>query len=132
MRRLMIMLLSAAATLAVTAMLVAVWVAWSFQGPGPAAKSGDMTTVMLRQGSSLPEIASTLARDGVIRSAPIFVAAAQVTGAARRLKAGEYEFASRASMASILADVRDGKIIRHQITIPEGRTSEMVVEALAA
>lgn len=132
MRRFVIMLLSAAGTLAVASMLVAVWVAWSFQGPGPAAKRGDMTTVMLRHGSSLPEIAATLSHEGVIRSAPVFVAAAQITGAARRLKAGEYEFASHASMASVLADVRDGKIVRHQITIPEGRTSDMVVEALAA
>lgn len=132
LRRLVIMLLSAAATLAVAAMLVAVWVVWSFQGPGPGARSGDATTVMLRHGASLPEIASTLSHDGVIRSAPVFVAAAQITGAARALKAGEYEFASRASMASVLADIRDGKIVRHQITVPEGRTSAMVVAALAA
>ena len=132
MRRLVIALLSAAATLAVVGMLVMTWAVWSFQGAGPVARSGEVTTVVLRQGASLPEIAATLARGGVIRSAPIFVTAAQITGAARGLKAGEYEFESRASMASVLGTVRSGKTVRHQITIPEGRTSEMVVEALAA
>ncbi|HEX5380106.1 MAG TPA: endolytic transglycosylase MltG [Phenylobacterium sp.] len=102
-----------------------------YQGPGPAAKSGERTTVDLRHGASLPEIASTLKRAGVIRSSSVFVTAAQVSGAARRLKAGEYEFRSREPLARILADIRDGRIVRHQVTIPEGLTSEAVVDILA-
>ena len=38
------------------AVLAALWV---YNGPGPAA-SGETTTVVLRKGSSLPEIASSL------------------------------------------------------------------------
>jgi hypothetical protein len=72
----------------------------ALQGPGPAAKSGDITSVVLRKGASLPEIASTLERGGVIRSSSIFMTAAKVTGAARSLKAGEYEIKNRASMAA--------------------------------
>jgi len=132
LRRLMIVFGSAAATLAVALVLFLAWAIWSYQGPGPAAKSGEATTVMLRKGAGLSEIASTLERDGVVRSGPIFAAAAQITGAARSLKAGEYEFKSRSSMARVLADIRDGKIVIHQITIPEGMTSEAAVQALAA
>jgi UPF0755 protein len=105
---------------------------WTYQGPGPKAKAGaEFTTVELRHGASLPEIASTLKRAGVIRSSSVFVAAAQVTGAARRLKAGEYAFASGEPIARILADIRDGNIVRHQVTIAEGLTSEAVVDILA-
>ncbi len=130
MRRLVIMGMSGFAVLFVAVMLLGLWSVWTYRGPGPEAKSGEITSVMLRRGAGLNEIASSLERAGVIRSGAIFKAAAQVTGAARELKAGEYEFASRASMAKVLDDIRAGRIVRHQVTIPEGATSEMVIEIL--
>src|SRR3546814_2115331 len=33
-------------------------------------------------------------------------------------------------MATVLADIREGRVVRHAVTIPEGWTSEMAVEAL--
>ncbi len=131
LRRLLVMVLSAAATFVVIVMTAALWALWSYNGPGPAAKTGGATTVILRRGAGLPEIASTLERGGVIRSASIFVAAAQLTGAARGLKAGEYEFPSRAATSAVLAKVRSGKVVRHQVTIAEGITSDMAVEILS-
>lgn len=132
LRRLIVTSLSAAATFLVIALLAVVWALWSFNGPGPAAKTGETTAVILRRGAGLPEIASSLERAGVVRSGSIFVAAAQITGAARDLKAGEYEIPSRASAAAVLAKIRSGQVVRHQVTIPEGITSDMAVEILAA
>jgi UPF0755 protein len=131
LRRLVIALVSGLSVFVLIAVLVLGVGVFLLQGPGPKAKSGERTVVELRHGASLPEIGSTLKRAGVIRSSSVFVTAAQVTGAARRLKAGEYEFASREPIAQILADIRDGRIVRHQVTIAEGLTSEMVVELLA-
>jgi len=111
--------------------LFGVWALWSYNGPGPKSPTGEITTVMLRRGAGLNEIASALERGGAIRSATIFMAAAQATGAARELKAGEYEFPSGASMARVLDDIREGRIVRHQVTIPEGVTVEMALEILA-
>ena len=68
MRRLIIMLGSAAATLGVVVALVLAWGLWSYQGPGPATNGGEPRVVMLRKGAGLTEIASTLERDGAIRS----------------------------------------------------------------
>ncbi len=130
MRRLVIMGMSGFAVLCIALMLGGLWAVWTYRGPGPEAKGGEITSVMLRRGAGLNEIASSLERAGVIRSGAIFKAAAQVTGAARELKAGEYEFASGASMARVLDDIRAGRIVRHQVTIPEGATSEMVIEIL--
>lgn len=132
LRRLTIMLGSAAATLAVVLALAFAWALWSYQGPGPSTDGGEARVVMLRKGAGLTEIAATLEREGAIRSKSMFAAAAQFTGAAKALKAGEYEFKSRASMASILRDIREGKIVIHQVTIPEGMTSEAAVAALMA
>ncbi|WP_172271587.1 endolytic transglycosylase MltG [Caulobacter sp. RHG1] len=131
-RRLIRAIFGAITTLVVIGMVAILGAAWVYNGPGPAAKAGDKTSVVLRRGASLPEIASSLEQGGVIRSSSIFMTAAKVTGAARTLKAGEYEFASRASMAQVLDAIRHGRIVRHWITIPEGRTSDMVMDILNA
>ena len=97
-RFLAIMSMSALATLAAVLALVALIGGWLYAGPGPAARQDGSTTVILRQGAGLPEIAASLARAGVVRSATIFIAATQITRTGRHLKAGEYEFPSGASM----------------------------------
>jgi UPF0755 protein len=132
LRRLAITAVSALVTLVVIAALVAGWAVWSFQGAGPKARNGDVTVVVLRDGAGLNEIAGVLERDGVVRSGPFFAAAAQITGAARSMKAGEYEFPSHASMAFVLGKIRKGQVVRHSVTIPEGVTSDMVAEILMA
>lgn len=132
LRRLAVTLMSAATTLFVALALVGIWAVWTYQGPGPSARAGEATVVVLRHGASLPEIAGALDEAGVVGSAAIFVAAAQLTGSARELKAGEYSIPSRASMARILGDIRAGRVVRHQVTIPEGMTSQMVADILAA
>jgi UPF0755 protein len=130
-RRLMIMLVSALLTLAVVLGAAGLWALWTYQGPGPAAAKGSpVHSVVLRRGSGLNEIAAALERAGIVRSAPVFLAAAQITGAARELKAGEYEFPSKAPMSRVLDDIRKGKVVRHQVTVAEGLTAEMVVEIL--
>jgi len=129
MRRLVIMTSSAMITLLVVLGLIAAWAVWTYQGPGPTAQAG-VHSVMLRRGSGLNEIAAALEKAGVVRSAPVFLAAAQITQAARDLKAGEYEFPSGAPMSRVLEDIRSGRVVRHQVTIPEGYTSEMAVELL--
>jgi UPF0755 protein len=129
-RRLLIMAGSAFATLSLLAVVAAFTVLTLYSGPGPAARSGQSTTVILRPGAGVSEIASTLERAGVIRSPSIFQAATQITGAGRRLKAGEYEFSTRASIAQIIAKIRKGDIVHHMITIPEGLTSEDAVAIL--
>jgi UPF0755 protein len=107
------------------------WVIWSYSGPGPAAKAGPATTVILERGTGVAGIARQLSEAGVIRSPSLFVAAAKLSGAGRKLKAGEYAIPSRASMGRILADVRDGRVVRHLIAVPEGWTSEMAADAVA-
>ncbi|WP_371132667.1 hypothetical protein [Phenylobacterium sp.] len=77
MRRLVITAGAAGATLAVLALLLLGWAAWSYNGPGPKAKAGDETTVILRRGAGLSEIGAALERAGVVRASAIFLASAQ-------------------------------------------------------
>jgi UPF0755 protein len=128
-RRLAIMAASGLATLALALMIFGLWGLWVFSAPGP---SGHPTMVVLRHGASLPEIAAQLEDQQVVRSASVFVAAAQISGTARRLKAGEYDFKAHASIADVLGDIRQGRIVRHFVTVPEGRTSQQAVDILMA
>ena len=132
LRRAAIGLGSGATTIAVLALVLLVAGLWLYKGPGPAAPHGASTTVVLRQGAGISEIASSLGAAGVIRSPAVFIAAAQVSRAAKRLKAGEYEFPTHASLASVIDKIRRGDIVHHMITIPEGLTSEQVVDILMA
>jgi UPF0755 protein len=118
--------------LAVIAVLVLapVWLVWSYIGPGPSARQGVATTVMLDKGAGVAQIAKRLHEAGVIRSPLLFVTAARLTGAASHLKAGEYEVPSHAAMTRVLADIRNGRVVRHGVSIPEGFTSEMAAEAV--
>ena len=117
---------------AVLAVLAAAWAAYTYAGPGPRAGEGEVTTVVLRRGAGSSEIAGTLSEAGAVRSAVLFKIAARLTGAAPELKAGEYEFASGASMASVLDKIRRGEVVRHFVTVPEGVTSARVAAILTA
>jgi len=129
-RRLAVMAASALATLAIAVLVFAAWGVWSFTSPGPVAPHGDRTTVILRHGASLPEIAQALEDEGVVRSGSVFVVAAQITGATRALKAGEYSFPSRQPLGQVLEMIRRGQIVRHNITLPEGVTAGQAVAIL--
>jgi UPF0755 protein len=122
--------LGALATVGAALALACIAALFVYFGPGPAARLGASTTVVLRTGAGLPEIAGDLRRAGVVGSDSVFILAAEITGAARKLKAGEYEFASHASLSSVLSAIAEGRVVRHFVTIPEGVTSEVVMETL--
>ena len=114
------------------AILLGLAAVWTYEGPGPKAGAGAVTSVVLTRGSGVRQIAGALKDAGVITSPALFGLAARLTGAGANLKAGEYAIASGASMASILADIRAGKVVRHLISVPEGWTSGMVADAVNA
>ncbi len=129
-RRGMSSALGAGVVIGAAALLVLLWSLFAVFGPGPAARAGASTDVVFKTGSSVSEIATDLKQAGVIRSQTLFMISAKLSGAGRHLRAGEYEFLSRASMAQILAAIRDGRVVRHFVTVPEGVTSETVLDIL--
>ena len=105
------------------------WEQRNFAAPGPAPQR---TIVNVPPGSGLSKIAFDLAQGGVIRDARLFQIGVWRRGAAADLKAGEYGFPARASMARILQMLVRGEVIQHPLTIPEGWTSEMAMSAVRA
>ena len=131
-RRILAGVVSAVITLGVLAVIIGVTAFVAYEAPGPRAPQGQATTVILRRGGGLTEMAASLARAGVVRGPQLFIAAAELTGAARRLRAGEYSIPSRASLALVLRKVRTGDIVHHRITIPEGVPAIQVAAILNA
>ena len=112
--------------------LASAWAIWSYRGPGPAARSGTVTRLVLTHGSSAGQIATALQAAGAIRSRTLFLLADRLGAGRRSLKAGEYEFPSGAPMALVLADIQAGRVVRRFVAVPEGWTSEMAVDAVRA
>jgi UPF0755 protein len=97
--------------------------------PGPLAAD---KVVFIQKGSS-EDIVDKLAEEGVIDSPIVFqvaLALKNLRGDKERLKAGEYLFKRQASVDDVLATLVAGKQILHAITVPEGLTSQQVVQRL--
>jgi len=123
-------LLTASATFSLFLIGALIW-GWSvFYAPGPSARVGDSTVVTLPSGAGVSAIAANLKAAGVIRSTDMFKAAASLTGADRRLRAGEYEVPDKASLRSVLSLLVEGRVVRHFVTLPEGWSSVQAVDIL--
>lgn len=100
-----------------------------FMAAGPA---NDKLVVSFQPGIGLSAITNKLERAGVIDAPLIFHWGTRFSGAAKSLKAGEYEFPAHASMVEIVAILRAGKSIMHKITIPEGLTTQQAMVIVKA
>ncbi len=98
-----------------------------FEAPGPLS---DDRVVNIPRGSGIRDIADVLVRDGVIDQPWVFVGGVLVLKAREDLKAGEYQFKAHASLRDVVATIVEGRVVPHQLTIPEGLTSEQIVARL--
>jgi UPF0755 protein len=98
-----------------------------FEAPGPLAAD---RVVNIPRGSGMRDIADTLSREGVIDQPWLFIGGVLVLKAREDLKAGEYEFKAHSSMRDVVATIVEGKVVAHQVSIPEGLTSEQIVARL--
>jgi UPF0755 protein len=108
-----------------------------YSRPGPLAME---RTVLIERGSSSEEVVDLMQREGVIAHSTLFWAAllfrdvqskfVAEEGSNRRVKSGEYQFRPQASMGEVIDIITSGRSVQHSITIPEGLTSEQIVERL--
>ncbi len=105
----------------------AVYASHAIRQPGSLASD---TSVMIAQGSEVDEIVDTLQSQGVIDSPVLFSMALYAEGARGKLKAGEYLFKQNASLQEVIDTIVQGRAILHSLTIPEGLTSQQIVERL--
>jgi UPF0755 protein len=98
-----------------------------FEAPGPLDRE---RIVNIPRGSGIKDIADVLQREGVIDQPWVFMGGVMALKARDELKYGEYLFHRQASLRDVVDTLVEGKTIQHQITLPEGLTSEQIVARL--
>jgi UPF0755 protein len=98
-----------------------------FEAPGPLQED---RIVIIPRGSGIRDITEVLVREGVIDQPWVFVGGIIVLKAREDLKAGEYLFKKQASVRDVVETIIEGKVVPHQLTLPEGLTSEQLVARL--
>lgn len=104
-------------------LVVGAWAAGRmYRAPGPLLAH----KVVVVPRAPLEELASLLRQEGVVGNPLALRLAAYATRNQGALKAGEFDFPERASLADVLAVLRAGKPVQHRLTIPEGLTAAQV------
>ena len=115
--------------LAALAGLALFWFVRTFEAPGPLPED---LVVEIPRGAALGAIADRLVAEGVVENRWIFYGGVMLNGEERSLRAGEYLFPAEVSGAGAMDILRRGRAVAYSITIPEGLTSQEVVDLLLA
>src|ERR1700761_3934954 len=100
----------------------------TLETPGPLQED-KVVNIPARAGKR--GIADVLQQQGVIDVNPwVFIGGVFAMKASSDLKPGEYSFAKNASLRDVIATIVEGKVVQHPVTIPEGLTSEQIVDRL--
>jgi len=98
----------------------------------PASKAGTDQVFVVKEGSSLKEVALDLENAGLITNKTLFVLWTRVKGYGKDIRAGEYSLSPAMPPVQVLEILRKGLVILHPVTIPEGFNREQVADVLAA
>ena len=112
---------------ALTGLALLAWAMIEVRKPGPLA--ADKVVAITREDDGGP-IADQLERAGVVESSLWFSVMTLLDGDRGALKRGEYAFKAGISARQVEALLMSGKVVLHSLTIPEGLTSDQVVERL--
>jgi UPF0755 protein len=100
-----------------------------FEREGPLQTA---RTIEVARGSNLRSVAEQLEHAGIISNRWVFEINVRITQQTASLKPGEYLIDAHASMRSILDAMVSGRGILYSVTIPEGLTSQQIVDRLNA
>ena len=133
--------LNAVLTLVLLLMVAIGGTAYVFDGqieaPGPLERN---KVVVIPRGEGTQEIAARLEREGIIADRRLFVAgylwakfaAWMDSDKAVQLKAGDFEMRQHASIKQVVEVLSEGRTVTYKVTIPEGLTSQQIVDRLKA
>ena len=96
----------------------------------PATGSGT-ATVFIPKGAGVRQIQTLLGRAGVIKDDLRFLILARLTDSSNRLRAGEFAIARNLRPAEVLEILKQGAVIQHPVTIPEGLTARQTAAIYA-
>lgn len=97
------------------------------RAPGPLASE---KLLYFPARTDVPDILAKLESDGVIDSPILMNLALWLEGNRGNVKAGEYLFKKEASLRDVMDMLVSGRVYLHALTIPEGLTSEQILQRL--
>ena len=104
---------------------------WDRALSAPASR-GEPAIVEVPAGASLRAVAAQLEAQGAIRDARAFGWLARLEQKDGALKVGEYEIAAGLAAREVLAQLVEGRVRLHALTIPEGLRIEEIAARVAA
>jgi len=114
--------------LAVAIIMGARWYAYE----RPLPMSADVVDFRVQPGSSARGIAQAASTAGVAVDDTAFALLVRWTGTGQALKAGHYQVERGATLAQLLAKLREGAVMRERLTVVEGSTFRDMRALLAA
>jgi UPF0755 protein len=107
------------------------WIGVYTISPGPSSPDSKIE-VIIPSRSSILEIEHILVDKKVIRDDRRFSMLVILTGAAKKLQAGEYSFKTGKKPLAIIDLLKEGKVFYRSVTVPEGTDMSKVADILAA
>ena len=98
----------------------------------PVEKEGKEQVFVVKERSSLKEVAEDLDKRGLITSKTLFVLWTRIKGYGKDIRAGEYSLSPTMPPVQLLEILRKGLVILHPVTIPEGFSRDQIADALEA
>ncbi|MFH0844272.1 MAG: endolytic transglycosylase MltG [Pseudomonadota bacterium] len=96
----------------------------------PAKKGASKQVVIVKNGSTVEEVARELEKRKIISSRISFKLWARMKGVTKKIKAGEYLLSPNMPPIKILEILNKGAVITHAVTIPEGYTRKQIGQLL--
>ncbi len=116
--------------LAVLVLAISQWVQWV---TSPVTEPPDeplSRVVNIPEGSTLRQVAGLLNAEGLVNSPLGFLGMGKIVLADRRIPAGEYLLHTGMRPTQILSEILNGRVVLHQITVPEGYTVAQIADQL--
>jgi UPF0755 protein len=96
----------------------------------PASLEADEVVLEIQPGTSLTALSHIIENQGLVSSAAKFRWLVRLTGAARKIKAGEYQISTGLRPGEVLDKIVRGEVRLHQVTFPEGYTMTQIADLL--
>jgi len=115
----------------IVAFVLALVIAWFYLWVSPAPMLAPPSQVSIEKGESFRSVARQLKAAGVVRSSTALLIYGELTGKARRIQPGDYEFKGGERLPDVMRHLVNGDFISIIVTIPEGLTVHQIAERVA-
>ena len=116
--------------LAAGALAIATAAGWYYLWSSPTPVLGTPSLVSIERGESFRSVARRLAAAGVVRSSTVLLLYGELTGDARRVQPGDYEFNGGERIPDVMRHLVNGNVVVLTVVIPEGLTVHQIAERL--